>query len=555
MPTHPVPPSDAASSGVSRREFLKKGGSVLAAGLAMTSLPEAAEPAAAQTSESASAPGRAWNRPNLVFLITDQERFPQHWGGLSESFLPNRRRLADRGLTFENAFCNTAMCSPSRATLFTGLYPAQHGVTQTLQTGDDASLAQCTLHPGIPNMAHLLASAGYDVQYRGKWHLSKDPTGTRDVQSPADLARYGFNGWIPPDGGQDHDPAHFGGGDTNYDAQYAEQAAAFLRSARPRSARPFALFVSLINPHDIMAYPRLWNAPSASDIPPFQGARNYAGVAPACFQYGIPLPPTLGEDLDRNFKPTAQRQSTLFWEDPRVLGPLATDQDRLNYVNFYYFLHAVSDAHMGTVLDALESNRGLADNTLVIRLADHGEMGLAHGGMRQKAYNAYEETLHVPLVISNPRLFPRPVRTRALASLVDLMPTLATIAGAPRRDSWVLPGRDLTPILLDAAARPHRPTAAVQDAILFTADETLGSAYVRQPAHIRCLREASWKFAMYFDPAGEAAPQFELYHLDEDPCELVNLAHPDSPHYAYAKTAEMMDKLNRRMAETGTAPG
>ena len=55
-------------------------------------------------------------------------------------------------------------------------------------------------------------------------------------------------------------------------------------------------------------------------------------------------------------------------------------------------------------------------------------MGLAHGGMREKAYNAYEETIHVPLVVSNPKLFPSPVRTEALASLIDLMPTVATLA-------------------------------------------------------------------------------------------------------------------------------
>ena len=67
---------------------------------------------------------------------------------------------------------------------------------------------------------------------------------------------------------------------------------------------------------------------------------------------------------------------------------------------------------------------------MIFRCADHGEMGLSHGGLRQKAFNAYEETIHVPLVVSNPVLFPRPAETDALASLVDLLPTIATIAGA-----------------------------------------------------------------------------------------------------------------------------
>ena len=62
-------------------------------------------------------------------MMTDQERFPQYWpAGWADANLPNRKRLADVGLTFTHAFCNTAMCSPSRTTLFTGLYPTQHGV-------------------------------------------------------------------------------------------------------------------------------------------------------------------------------------------------------------------------------------------------------------------------------------------------------------------------------------------------------------------------------------------------------------------------------------------
>ena len=77
---------------------------------------------------------------------------------------------------------------------------------------------------------------------------------------------------------------------------------------------------------------------------------------------------------------------------------------------------------------------------------------MSHGGLRQKVFNAYEETLRVPLVISNPLLFPEPVRTDALASLIDVMPTLATLAQAPARQSWNFLGTDLTPVIVDAAA-------------------------------------------------------------------------------------------------------
>ena len=192
--------------------------------------------------------GRA-NRPNIVLIITDQERSPQYWpAGWADANLPNRKRLADHGLTFTRAFCNTAMCSPSRATLFTGLYPTQHGVEHTLTTGGSLSPNEPTLQPTTQNMARLLASAGYNVQYRGKWHLTKDVTCITDASSADDIEKFGFQGWQPPDAGQDTNPAHFGGGCADYDSRWAQQAADFLRSKEATSGQPFALIVSFVNP-------------------------------------------------------------------------------------------------------------------------------------------------------------------------------------------------------------------------------------------------------------------------------------------------------------------
>jgi choline-sulfatase len=548
MPTDPSEESAPSEHGLSRRQFVQ-GAAAVAAGFALPALPGAADARAEQAAEGA---GRPSKRPNLLILITDQERFPRDWpGGWADEHLPNRRRLARHGLTFRRAFCSAAMCSPSRASLFTGAYPAEHGVTQVLQYGPDA-IDQATLQPSRKNMATLLAAAGYDVQYRGKWHISKDPTGTLAVQSPRDLGQYGFRGWIPPDSGTDQQAQTFGGGDTHYDTQYAAQAAAFLRRADPRSARPFALIVTLVNPHDLMGYPDTWDEPSSSDIPPYQGSDNYGKYAPGCFDQGIDIPETAHEPPFGNHKPGAQGRSTIMWATG--IGTLLAPRQRLDYVNFYAYLHKESDRHIGTVLDALESNSALRDKTIVIRTSDHGEMGLAHGGMREKGYNAYEETIHVPLVVANPKLFPRPVQTDALATLVDLLPTLATLGQVPRHARWAFRGRDLTPIIRDAVDHPRNPTASVQDAVLFTTDEVIGEKIVGQPSHIRCLREAEWKFAMYFDPVHEKASEYELYDLRTDPFELHNMAAPESPYYDPRKVAEMQAKLERKMIATGTVP-
>ena len=91
-----------------------------------------------------------------------------------------------------------------------------------------------------------------------------------------------------------------------------------------------------------------------------------------------------------------------------ALGDRAAKQD---YVDFYAYLHRVVDEKIGRLLGALGSPDdpgSLRSRTVILRTSDHGEMGLSHGGLRQKIFNAYEETIRVPLVVSNPRMFPQP---------------------------------------------------------------------------------------------------------------------------------------------------
>ncbi|RME63317.1 MAG: twin-arginine translocation signal domain-containing protein [Caldilineae bacterium] len=527
----------------SRRRFLQGVG---AAALGLALAPRGGPGPAASAAELP-------ERPNILILITDQERYPMHWpAGWAGANLPNRKRIDDHGLVFRRAFCNSAMCSPSRSTLFTGLYPTQHGVQHTLTTGGTLSPTEPTLPLTVQNMARLLASAGYNVHYRGKWHMSKGADGGEPTS--ADVAAYGFQGWQPPEAGQDTDPAHFGGGCANHDQGYTDQAVAFLQNVDPNSVTPFALIVSLANPHDVLSYPRTWNQQSSEDPTCF----NYLGASPECFTQGIGLPSTFDEDLVNNYKPTAQAQFLTL--AAAGLGALTGPADPQRYVNFYAYLQKVVDQHLGAVLDALEAKPGLKEKTLIIRLSDHGEMGLAHGGLRQKVFNVYEETIRVPLVISNPTLFPKTVYTDALASLVDLMPTLATLVNAPNRDQYTFAGADLTPIITDAIDHPDNPTAKVQDSILFTFDdENIGTPDgqngVSQPNHIRCIREVRWKFAHYFDPSGQEPPQYELYDLENDPDELHNMADPaNTAYYDGAKVAEMAQKLAARAAPVGALP-
>lgn len=456
--------------------------------------------------------GRSVAGMNVLLFITDQQRaimhFPKNW---EKQNLPGLHRLKQHGLSFERAFCNACMCSPSRATLYTGLFPAQHGVKYTLEEDMPApEYPQVELPLDLPNLATVMSSVGYHVPFKGKWHLSK-PIGV--TWEPIDVNKYGYQRWDPPDAGANQDLDQFGGGIANNDGRYMddngavaagnEGVLAYLNSVAAQE-QPFFLTVSLVNPHDVLSYPRNYIAGGYDD-------GDLAG--------SIQLPGTVHEDLSS--KPSAQQQFLAL--SAAGLGPLDTDQDKLNYLNFYGNLMKESDAYLVQILDLLEA-KGLLDNTLIIYTSDHGEMGMAHGGLRQKNFNFYEETLRVSLVFSNPTLYGKAKKNNAMVSHVDFMPTIASLFSVPDSARPFTQGVDYSRIVLDPKSK------GVQSYTVFTFDDfQSGQAtgpYVPPPNHITSIREGRYKLARYYDVDGAVAEQLEMYDLKKDPDEKKNLAAP-----------------------------
>jgi choline-sulfatase len=471
-------------------------------------------------------------RRNIVLFITDQDRAIQHFpDGWAEANLPGATRLVKNGVAFENAFCNACMCSPSRASMMTGYFPAQHEVRYTLEEDMPASqYPQVELSTKLKNLASVMKAAGYDPVYKGKWHISKPGNG--ESFTPADLEKYGFGRWDPPDAGANQSIQQEGGGVTNNDGRFMEQVGdaesgteGVLQYLREHATgdQPFCLVVSLVNPHDVLLYPKTYLA---------------GGYDDAWLQGDIELPATVDEDLST--KPTAQRASRAL--TAAGTGKLTDDQMKRNYLNFYGNLMKESDQYLVQVLDELD-RLGLTDDTVVVRTSDHGEMGMTHGSQRQKIFNAYEETLRVPLVFSNPKLFPESRTDSSLVSHVDLLPTLAGLVGAPAsaRANWA--GRDYSQRVLGTSTKP------VANSIVFTFDDTqAGQArgpYVPPPGNVVSVRERRWKIAEYFDPNAKAPSQWELYDLEEDPNEAINLAHKGYRRTAFQQRAylRMRQKL------------
>ncbi len=459
---------------------------------------------------------------NLLFIVTDQERRPRHWpAGWAWDNLPAMRRLKETGLSFSRAYTPASMCAPARASFLTSSYPQQHRVRRTFgpqRYGYDPGAGEvlpATLRSDLPNLGQLLRSLGYEVVYKGKWHATL-PLGGAESFGQADIdalrERFGFAGWNPPEAGNSLSVmSTLGGGTADNDRRfvagdgsgYGESALDFL-SGRRRDDPPFALFLNLVNPHDVFVAPRYLGSASGYDPADFM-------VAPFT---DLEPPPSWGATLSG--KPQAQQRYAA-----EVARTYDGDALAAQYNAFYGYATRLADGWVGRVLETLDS-LSLTESTLVFRFADHGEMGLAHN-LVEKAYNAYEETIGVPFVVSNPVLFPEPRESDALVSTLDLAPTLAGLFEADAVWKTWFRGQDLSRLI--AGQTRDAPDGEV----LFCFDDVLEESIspAELPAWLRALRREldgrDWTYAVYFDALGSRF-DYELYDLTADPDQMTNLA-------------------------------
>ena len=512
--------------GITRGDLLK------AAGVAAPGLLLGGHAAAAAARPRRASQAREVAGMNVLVFMTDQQRAIQHFPrGWAKRNMPGLTRLKRHGLTFENAYTNACMCSPARSTFMSGYFPAQHGVKYTLETNmPSPQYPQVELATTFKNPASVVAAAGYTPVYKGKFHCTKPANGSTWV--PSDVNQYGFTRWDPPDAGGNQDLTEEGGGIYDNDGRFmnsqgtpeagTEGAVQYLASTAAQS-QPFFMVVSLVNPHDVLFYPKTYAS---------------GGYDDSWLQGEIEVPATANEDLST--KPSVQEQFLRLFN---ASGPIPTRQMKRNYLNFYGNLMKASDAYLLKLLDTLTTT-GLLDNTLVIATADHGEMGTAHGGMRQKNFNVYEESTHVPLVYSNPRLFKKPRKSDALVSHVDFLPTLASLVGAPAgaRDSWE--GVDYSDQILSRS--PKQP----QNYTVFTYDDwqsgQASGPYPDAPNHIVSIRERRYKLARYYDADGNEPDQWEMYDLQTDPLERVNIAYKG--HKRTREQRRQYGRLRRKLA-------
>jgi arylsulfatase A-like enzyme len=424
---------------------------------------------------------------------------------------PNLDRLAATGVLFEQAYCAQPVCTPSRGTVLTGVYPHTHGSTHN----------NIPLPEHIPTVAELLAPHGYACGYAGKWHLGHELTPQR-----------GFDWWASMEDGYVHDhqkdgfstyhhwliakgyapPDTAGDGSLVFSrrtaaalpeaagkpAFLADQACRFLdeHASFARTGQPFALYVNFLEPH--MPFTGPWDQMYAPE--------------------DMTLAETWYTAPDEGMPLRHQVRRAHYAETRQHIG----SDDELSWKSLkarYWGLASLVDKYCGVILDHLD-DLGLAEDTVIVYSTDHGDMMGEHRLVAKGVQ--YEGASRVPLIVRIPGFSSRRVSTPI--GQVDILPTLLDALGVPAPDH--LQGGSLLPVMKDGDAAAD----AIADQVVFewsgarnglAADghrfEGGEEAARAIAAQQRTIRHDRWKLTV--DEYG----QHELYDLTSDPDETRNL--------------------------------
>jgi arylsulfatase A-like enzyme len=436
--------------------------------------------------------------PNVLVIITDDQR----WDALScagNALLktPNLDRLATEGTRFANAFVTTSLCSPSRATMLSGLYAHRHGVLNNFTEYPDA----------LPSYPKRLREAGYETAYFGKWHMGETNdaprTGFDFWMSHRGQGRYFDNEWNI-NGRRKFIPGYYTTVITDYAVEWLNQ----------KHERPFVIVVGQKAPHG----------------GPIEPEAKYAHA----FDSATIRRPANFDAWCRN-KPAWLVESFPTWHGAG--GTLYNYRDYDKFVRAYLATLLSVDDSVGRIYDALKQT-GQLDRTAIIFTSDNGFALGEHGRVDKRTM--YEESLRVPLVVRYPPLARQEAVVQEMVLNIDLAPSIVELGGGrPLPDidglSWVP--------LLKGNARGWR------ESFLYFYNYEKEFPYT---PNVRGIRTPEWKYIRY--PHGDGTPDrylAELYNLRNDPLEERNLI--NDPGLA-SKRQELQAEYSRLLERHRAVP-
>jgi len=481
----------------------------------------------------------AMTRPNVLWICTDQQRWDTIRAlGATAAQTPNLDRLVAEGTAFTRAYCQSPICTPSRASFLTGMYPIAHQVQRNGNIGFPDHL---TLLPQV------FRDAGYRTGLIGKLHLSaarcrieKRPAadGYEEFywsQHPGSEWPEGhdYADWLAERGidaavfeGKREPVSHPVKAEHSQVAWATDRASDFIR--RGTDGRPWMLSINVYDPHPPFDPPESW----------------YRRFDPA----DMPPPVFAPGDLALHARLSGVDQQTRNPRDPMAPpedkalanGSHDTPPDRYDIREIraaYHAMIAMIDEMVGRLVATLEQT-GQRRDTLVIFMSDHGEM-LGDHGLLYKGCRFYDGLVRVPLILSQPGRVAEGLHSDALVELVDLPATLYDAAGlpAPAQDQ----GLSLWPIAAggaDPGRHKDRVLSEYYDALRFP-----GSVGSRGTMYF----DGRYKLAVYHD-----AGQGELYDTAEDPEELHDLW--NDPARAELKAELIARHFTAMMLVSGAGP-
>lgn len=411
----------------------------------------------------------AAERPNVVMIMTDNHgAWTLGCYGNQDVRTPNIDRLAQEGTLFENAFASNPVCSPTRATVLTGLIPSQHGVHCFLRGGNlqIGPQARCTLDE-FRSLPEILKDAGYNCGLVGKWHLGGNLTPQEGLDDY----------WVT---------MPHGGTSTFYDAQIIEQgkvrkepeyltdfwtkhAVQFL--GQQTKEHPFFLFLSYNGPYAL------------SRLLLREGQNRHAE-----YYRDKQLP-----SFPRVKTHPWQLHNRDFINNPTSIRRVATE------------VSGVDDG-VGEVMETLKQ-AGLDDNTIVVFLADQGWVGGQGGffgmGDHTRPVTAVDGMMRIPMIWRQPGKVATNRRSDRLVANYDVLPTLLQQVGLTTETPKASPG---TSFAEELNTQTKRQPETGEEAVFYEFES------------LRCIRTRDWKYT-HRHPNGP----HELYNLKEDPTELNNL--------------------------------
>lgn len=428
-------------------------------------------------------------RPNLLYIHTDQHN-PYVTGCYGDPLVqtPNLDRLAAHGAIFENTYCNSPICVPSRMSMLTGQHPYQNEVW-TNSHGLDSS---------IPTLANAMGAAGYRPALVGRMHsIGPDQLHGYTERYVGDHSGNYIGGRGPDRGvldgtaGPDRISLEKSGpGQSAYEVHDDYVVAATVdylnrlgvKQKSDGTIAPFSLSVGLMLPH-----------------PPYVARQeDYAVYAD---QMTMPRKPETHDQVKHPF--------IRAWREHTKIVEVSDEEILRSRAAYWGLVHRV-DLMLGKILQALDVN-GFADNTMVVYTSDHGDMQGEHGLWWKHVF--YEESVKVPLIVSWPGVIAGGQRCERVVSALDVNATMLDALGAPPLPNS--PGRSFLGLISDVRATSTWDDVAYSE---YCADEYVPRNIDNGKTYQRMVRQDEWKLIYYHG----MEPQ--LFNLAEDPGELTDRA-------------------------------